>query len=166
MANEKILDRKKGVVSEIKEKISNSSSTIFFDYRGLTDEQISLIRKELRDNNSEMKVYKNTLTKRALDDLNYNMEECTLGPSAIVFGKDSITPIKIITAYSKKFELLTVKGGIVDGKDTSLDVLSQLATIPSMETLLTMLAGGLIGIVKDLSISLNLYAEKLNEEGK
>lgn len=165
MANEKILEKKKNVVSEIKEKISNSASTIFFDYRGLTDVQIAQIRKELKENNSEMKVYKNTLTKIALDDLKYNMGECTLGPNAIAFGDDLITPIKIISSYSKKFELLTIKGGIVDGKETPLEVLSKLATIPSRETLLTMLAGGLVGIVKDLSISLKLYAEKLNEEG-
>lgn len=166
MANEKILEQKKGIVSEIKDRISKSVSTIFFDYRGLTDEQISEIRRKLKETNSEMKVYKNTLTKRALDELDYKMEECTVGPSATVFGEDSISPIKILTQYAKDHDVLKVKGGIVDGKETTLEVLNKLATIPSRETLLTMLAGGMIGIAKDLSIALNLYAEKLNEEGK
>ncbi len=165
MANEKVLDGKKDVVSEIRDKISESASTIFFDYRGLTDGQISELRKKLKANNSEMKVYKNTLTKRALDELKYNMEDCTIGPSATAFSMDSIDAIKIITSFSKEHELLTIKGGIVDGKETSLEVLAKLATIPSREALLTMLAGGMIGIVRDLSISLHLYAEKLNEEG-
>lgn len=166
MANEKVLEQKKGIVSEIKDKISKSVSTIFFDYRGLTDEQISEIRKKLKETNSEMKVYKNTLTKKALDDLEYKLEECTVGPSATVFGEDSISPIKILTEYAKEHEVLTVKGGIIDGKETSLEVLAKLATIPPRDTLLAMLAGGMIGIAKDLSIALNLYAEKLNEEGK
>ena len=166
MANEKILELKKGIVSEIKDRISKSVSTIFFDYRGLTDEQISEIRKKLKETNSDMKVYKNTMTKKALEALNYNMEECTVGPSAIVFGDDSISPIKILTEYAKEHKVLTIKGGIVDGKETSLEVLAKLATIPSRDTLLTMLAGGMIGIAKDLSVALHLYAEKLNEEGK
>ncbi len=166
MANERILEQKKQVVSEIKDNISKSASTIFFDYRGLTDEQIFQIRKELKNNNAEMKVYKNTMTKRALDELKLNLEDCTSGPSAIAFGEDSIVPIKIVTEFSKKYEALSIKGGIVDGEATSLNVLSKLATIPSRDVLLTMLASGMIGIVKNLSISLNAYAEKLNEEGK
>ncbi|NLV90336.1 MAG: 50S ribosomal protein L10 [Tenericutes bacterium] len=165
MANEKILEQKKGVVSEISDKISKSASTIFFDYRGLTDEQISLIRKELKKSNSEMKIYKNTMTKRALDDLKFNMDYCTFGPSAVVFGEDSITPIKIIADFSKKYELLKVKGGIVDGKETSMEVLTKLSAIPSRDALITMLASGMLGVINNLSISLKLYAEKLKEEG-
>ena len=166
MANERVLELKKNVVSEIRDKISNASSTIFFDYRGLTDEQIFELRRKLKETNAEMKVYKNTLTKRALDELKFEMEECTVGPSALVFGEDQIGPIKILTEYAKEHDVLKVKGGIVDGKVTSMDVLNKLSTIPGRQALLTMLAGGMIGLVKDLSISLNLYAEKLKEEEK
>lgn len=166
MANEKILEQKKQVVSEIKDKLSNSASSIFFDYRGLTDEEVYQIRKELKANNSEMKIYKNTMTKRALDELKIDLSDCTAGPSAIAFGEDSIVPIKIITEYSNKYKALSIKGGIVDGEPTSLNMLSKLATIPPRDVLLTMVASGMMGIVKNLSISLNAYAEKLNEEGK
>ena len=164
MANERVLELKKGVVSEIRDKIANSASTIFFDYRGLTDEQLFELRRKLKETNSDMKVYKNTLTKRALDELKFDMESCTVGPSALVFGEDQVGPIKTLTEYAKKHEILTVKGGIVDGRVASMDELNKLSTIPGREALLTMLAGGMIGLVKDLSIALNLYAEKLKEE--
>ncbi len=159
MANKEVLDKKKNVVSEITEKVKDSSSIIFFDYRGLSDEEITEIRKKLRETNSDMKIYKNTLTKRALDDLNLTIDECVAGPNAIAFGKDVVSPIKVLSEYSKKNQLLVIKGGIVEGKISTLDVISKLASIPSREVLLTMLAGSMIGIVKDLSIALNLYAE-------
>ena len=107
-----------------------------------------------------MNVYKNTLTKRALDSLNISMDECVLGPSALVYSTDAVAPIKTVTNFAKEHSALSVKGGIVDGKVSSLEELAQLATIPSRDGLLTMLAGGMIGIVKDLSIALNLYAEQ------
>ncbi|MDD3995170.1 MAG: 50S ribosomal protein L10, partial [Bacilli bacterium] len=80
-------------------------------------------------------------------------------------GEDSITPIKIIADFSKKYELLKVKGGIVDGKETSMEVLTKLSAIPSRDALITMLASGMLGVINNLSISLKLYAEKLKEEG-
>ncbi len=166
MANERILELKKNVVSEIRDRISASSSTIIFDYRGLTDEQIFELRRKLKETNAEMKVYKNTLTKRALEELKLDMEECTVGPSALVFGEDQVGPIKILTEYAKEHDVVQVKGGIVDGKVTPMEVLNKLSTIPGRTALLTMLAGGMIGLIKDLSISLNLYAEQLKEEEK
>lgn len=163
MANQKILEIKQGVVNEIRDKINSSSSVIFFDYRGLTDEQISELRKKLRENDADMKVYKNTLTKRALDELKLSMDECVVGPNAVVFGKDSVGAIKVLTDYAKVHEILTVKGGIVDGSISTLETLAKLATVPSRDILLTMLAGGMIGLVKNLSIALKLYAESKAE---
>lgn len=160
MANQQTIEKKQNVVNEITEKIKDSSSVIFFDYRGLKDEEITEIRKMLKENNSDMKIYKNTLTKRALDNLELSMEDCVVGPNAMAFSVDSVSPIKILSEFSKKNETLVIKGGIVDGKVSTLEVLSKLATIPSREVLLTMLAGSMIGVVKDLSLALNLYAEK------
>lgn len=160
MANKLILEKKAEVVNEITSKIKDSASTVFVDYRGLTDEEITSLRKTLRDNGADVKVYKNTLTKRALDSLNLTLDECVVGPSAMVYSSDAIAPIKTVTNFAKEHEALEIKGGIVDGKVSSLEELAQLATIPSREGLLTMLAGGLIGIAKDLSIALNLYSEQ------
>lgn len=160
MANKVILEKKALVVDEITSKIKDSAGVVFIDYRGLTDEELTSLRRELRNANAEVKVYKNTLTKRALDSLDINLDDCTFGPSAMVYSTDAVAPIKVVTNFAKDHEALEVKGGLVDGKVSSLEELAQLATIPSREGLLTMLAGGMIGIVKDLSIALNLYSEQ------
>lgn len=160
MANKLILEKKSKVVDEISSRLKDSSGVVFIDYRGLTDEEVTSLRKKLRENNADMKVYKNTLTKRALDSLQLNLDECVEGPSALVYSKDEISPIKVVTNFAKEHEALSVKGGIIDGKVSSLEELSELATIPSREGILTMLAGGMIGIIKDLSIALNLYGEQ------
>ena len=160
MANKLILEKKAKTVDEITEKLKNSAGVVFIDYRGLTDEELTSLRKSLRENNADVKVYKNTLTKRALDSLNISIDECVEGPSALVYSEDAVAPIKVVTNFAKDHEALSVKGGIVDGKVSSLEELAKLATIPSREGLLTMLAGGMIGIARDLSIALNLYAEQ------
>lgn len=160
MANKLILEKKAETVNEIASKIKDSAGVVFIDYRGLTDEEITSLRKSLRENNADVKVYKNTLTKRALDSLNITLDECVVGPSALVYSEDAVAPIKVVTNFAKDHEALSVKGGLVDGKVSSLEELAQLATIPSRDGLLTTLAGGMIGIAKDLSIALNLYCEQ------
>ncbi len=160
MANKLILEKKAQIVDEITSKLKNSAGVVFVDYRGLTDEELTALRRNLRENNADVKVYKNTLTKRALDSLNINLDECVEGPSALVYSEDAVAPIKVVTNFAKEHEALSVKGGIVDGKVSSLEELAKLATIPSRDGLLTMLAGGMIGIARDLSIALNLYAEQ------
>ena len=163
MANQKIIDKKKVIVDEIAKVAKENSSFILFDYRGLTAEETVELRKVLRENNSTYKVWKNTLAKRALDSLNYNLDDCLEGPSAMAYSEDAIAPIKALSEFAKSHKALELKGGIVDGKVTSLDEIKELSTIPSREGLLTMLAGGLIGTVKDLSIALNLLSEKKEE---
>lgn len=160
MANKLILEKKSMVVNEITDKLKENSGVVFIDYRGLTDEEVTSLRKNLRKNGADMKVYKNTLTKRALDSLNLSLDECVEGPSALVYSTDAVSPIKIVTNFAKDHQALSVKGGIIDGKVSTLEELSKLATIPSRDGLLTMLAGGMIAIAKDLSIALNLYAEQ------
>ena len=166
MANKLILEKKAQVVEEITSKLKNSAGVVFVDYRGLTDEEITALRRSLRENNADVKVYKNTLTKRALDSLNISLDECVEGPSALVYSEDAVAPIKVVTNFAKEHEALSVKGGIVDGKVSSLEELAKLATIPSRDGLLTMLAGGMIGIARDLSIALNLYAEQKEKKKK
>lgn len=160
MPNQKVLEQKQSVVSEIKDKINNASSIVLFDYRGLTVSEVTELRKKLRESGSEYKVYKNTLTKRALDDLKIDLNEYLAGPSAITFSSDTLAPIKVLNDFSKNHKALELKVGIVDGKISKLDELKKLATIPSRETLLTMLAAGMLGTVKDLSISLDLYSKQ------
>lgn len=161
MASAKILEQKQKTINEIEESIKNSSAVVFFDYRGLSVEAMTTLRRNLREVGSELKVYKNTLTKRALDTLNISLDEHLTGPKAIAFGTDAVAPIKVLANFAKENDALQLKVGIIDGEIADIDMLNKLATIPSREGLLTMLAGGLIGIAKDLSICLDLYSKQL-----
>ena len=163
MASEKILNVKKEVVSEIADKIKNSESVILFQYQGLTVSDLSELRKALRPTDAEVKVYKNTLLKRALDDINISLDGFLEGPNAILFGKSLLEPIKVIADFAKKHEKLDIRVGIISGKKAELEEIKEYASIPSREGLLTMLAGGMIQYVRDLAIGLNLYAEQLEK---
>ena len=163
MANQSIIDKKSKVVDEIKEKMQNAATYVFFDYRGLTVTETDQLRRNLRESGSELKVYKNTLSKRALDSLNVDLGVDVTGPKAIAFGTDTIGPIKALNDFAKEHKALEIKVGVVDGEVTGIETLKQLASIPSRETLLTMLAGGLVGVVRDLSISLDLYSKDLEK---
>ena len=161
MASQKILESKEAVVNEIADKVKNSESVILFSYQGLTVADMDELRKGLRGQNGEVKIYKNTLVKRALDSLNIKMESSFLeGPNAIVFGSSLLEPIKEISKFAKDHEQAQVRIGIISGEIADLEEIKKYATIPSRETLLTQLAGGMISYVRDLSIALNLYAEK------
>ena len=164
MASEKILNEKKIIVSEIVDKIKSSESVILFQYQGLTVAEMSELRNKLNEINSNVKIYKNTLLKRALSELNVNMDEFLEGPNAVLFGETLLEPIKVIAEFAKAHEKLNIRVGIISGDVASLETINEYASIPSREGLLTMLAGGMIQYVRDLSISLNLYAEQL--EGK
>lgn len=163
MASAKILEGKKAIVEEIKSNIQNSESIIIFTYQGLTVSDLSNLRKELKKTDSEVRVYKNTLFKRAVDDLEINLDGFLEGPNAIVFGKDLLEPIKIISEFAKEHENANITVGIIDGAPADLDVIKEYASIPSRDGLLTMLAGGMIQYVKDLAIGLNMYAEQLEK---
>lgn len=164
MASKAILNKKEDIVNEITNNIKGSESVVLFSYQGLTVSDLFELRKSLKKIDSDVKIYKNTLVKRALDGLNISMDESFLeGPNAIVFGKELLEPIKVISDFVKKHDIAKIRVGIISGDVADLDVINKYASIPSRETLLTQLAGGMISYVKDLSIALNLYAEGLEK---
>ena len=163
MANEKILAKKQAVIDEIKKNISDSSSIVLFDYRGITDETAKEIRQKLKESDADYKVYKNTLMARAFNELGIDLTESLVGPSAFAYSTDQLAPVKIISEFAKKHKSLVVKVGIIDGKLADQAELAQLAAIPSREGLLTMLAAGMMGITRDLAISLDLYSKQKEE---
>lgn len=163
MASEKILAKKQEVIDEIKNTVESSSSIVLFAYRGLTDAESKELRRALRNSDSDYKVYKNTLMARAFKDMNIELDEYLNGSSALAYGSDAIAPIKVLADFAKKHEALVLKVGIVDGEISDKEKLDKLATIPSREGLLTMLAAGMMEHVRNLSIALNLYAEGKEE---
>ena len=164
MASAKIIQSKQNTVDEIVSKLDASKSVIVVEYQGTNVSEMSELRGKLRDNNSELKIYKNTLTTRALDSKNLKFDEQLEGANALVFGATLLEPIKVLSDFAKDHDNITIKAGIIEGEIVGLDTIKEYASIPSMEGLLTMLAGGMIEHVRNLSIGLNLYADKLGEE--
>ena len=163
MASEAVLKQKQLVIDEVKERVQNANTVVLFDYRGLTDAESKELRVKLRESNSDYKVYKNTLMARAFNDLGIDFNEQLKGPSAFAYGEDQVAPVKTLFEFAKDHPALILKVGIVDGDIVDKAKLAEFATIPSRDGLLTMLAGGMIGIARDLSICLDLYSQQIEE---
>ena len=165
MASSKILKQKEETVNEITEKLEKSKTFLLLNYQGLTVSEIAELRNGLRDVNSDIKVYKNTLMNLALKKKNIALNDYMSGPNAYLFSDSIIEPIKVVSKFAKEHPALEVRVGYIENEIVDTKVINEYATIPSMEGLLTMFAGGLIEHVKNLSIGLNLYAEKLEKGG-
>ncbi len=165
MASERILEQKKAVVEEIKNKLDNAKTFLLIDYRGLSVSEITELRRSLRETGSDIKVYKNTLMNLALKDKNIKLDDFMEGPNAYLFSSDIIEPIKVVSKFAKEHPALEIRAGYIDSEVVDTNVIKKYAEIPSMEGLLTMFAGGLIEHLRNLSIGLNLYAEKLEKGG-
>ena len=161
MASEKVIQKKESIVAEIMENLQKAEAVVFFEYDGLSVADMTKLRRDLRENNSDMKVYKNTLTKRALEKLNIDLLDELVGPKAIAFGSDPIMPVKLLADFGKINSNLTMKKGIIEGKIVSEQGLKELASLPSKDGLITMFAGGLISYVRDFAICIDLHRQNL-----
>lgn len=164
MASAKILAAKQKTIDEIRNNVQSASTYVLFDYRGLTDGESKELRRKLRETGSDYKVYKNTLMARAFADLNVDIDANLVGPSALAFGTDQVAPIKVLSDFAKNHDALILKVGVVDGVISDQAQLAKLANIPSRDGLLTMLAGGMMQIPKNLAICLDLYAKEKEEK--
>ena len=163
MANAKIIEQKALVVDEIKGKFENAKSVVVFNPRGLNVAEVTELRRALRETGSDYKVYKNTLTKRAANSLNIELDSYLEGPSAISFSSDELAPVRVISEFAKNHEALELKAGIVEGKVVDSKELSKYAAIPSREAILTMIAAGLMSPLRNIAICLDLYAKQKKE---
>ena len=165
MASKRILEQKQAVVKEIADKLDNAKTFLLLNYQGLTVSEFAELRRSLREVNSDVKIYKNTLMNIALKDKNIELNDYMEGPNAYLFADSIIEPIKVVSKFAKEHPALEIRVGYIDSTIADSKVINEYATIPSMEGLLTMFAGGLIEHVRNLSIGLNLYAEKLEKGG-
>ena len=163
MASQKILDQKALVVNEIADKLKTAATFVVFNNNGLNVAELTELRRKLKESGSEVKIYKNTLVKRALKPLNIELEDEFNGPKAIAFGTDALAPIKVVNEFAKEHPALEIKVGYTDGEVIDIKKLQALAAVPGRQELLTMLAGALMGQVRNLSIALNMYQEKLEK---
>ena len=159
------LEAKKVLVEEIKEKIKSAISLTFVDYRGLTVEEDTKMRKEFREAGVEYKVYKNRLILKALEELGYTGYNDVLeGTTAVAFGmKDEVSGPRILVNVAEKSKKMQIKCGILNGQRIDAAMVDQLAKIPSKEVLISKLLYLLQSPVRSVAIALNAIAEKKGE---
>ena len=153
------------IIDEIKSYVDKASAAVLVDYRGLTVEEDTRLRKALREAGVVYKVYKNTYLKRAFEgtaftELNQHLE----GPTAIAFGiEDATAPARVLAEFAKKAPNLEFKGGVVEGVYYDVKGLEKVAQIPSRETLISKLLGSLQSPVANMARVLKQIAEKNGE---
>ena len=163
--NPSILESKKQVVAEISEKLKASVSSVVVEYRGLTVAEVTNLRRLLRAEGIEFKVYKNSMTQRAADELGYGaLTESLTGPNAIAFGSDAVAPSRILTKFAKKHKKLVVKGGVVEGKVVDTDTIKMLSDLPGREGMIAMLLGCLQSPIRDFAYAVKQIAEKQEQQ--
>jgi len=138
--NQNVLESKKNVVTEIQEKYVNSGSTVVVEYRGLTVAEVTELRRNLREEGVEMKVYKNTLASRAAENAGFgDLSKYLTGPNALAFGGDETAAARVMSKFAKKHKALILKGGIVEGKVVDENTVNELTALPNREGMLSML---------------------------
>ena len=164
----KNLGPKEAVVAEVKEKLGKSSSVILVDYKGINVEDVTELRKRFREAGVDYKVYKNTLFKRAASELGIEvLHEHLQGTVAVAFGiNDAVAPAKTLNQFikDKPKTPISVKVGYVEGKMMGAEDVKALGDLPSRDTLIAMVLGGLQGSIRNLAYMLNTIKEQKEAE--
>ena len=157
MASETILKQKEEEVKALAEKFKEAKLVLLTDYRGISVAADTELRTEVRSTNAEYKVIKNNITKRALAECGIEgLEDKLTGPTAVILSnEDYLEPAKVIYNFTKSNDFYKIKGGIIDGKVVTAEEIITLAKLPSRETLLSMLAGGLLATISKFAVALD-----------
>ena len=136
------LEEKKLIVADLTEKFKNAQSVVVVDYTGLNAKQTTDLRKQLRENNVEFIVAKNTLLKRAAAECGYEaLNDVFAGVTAVAFcADDVVAPANIICKFVKDNKVMTIKGGIAEGEVNDVAKVEALGALPSKEVLLSKVA--------------------------
>ena len=163
--SEAAIVKKETLVQAAAEKFESAASVVIVDYRGLTVEEVTNLRKQLRDAGVEMKVIKNSILSRAAKKVGLDgLDEVFTGPTAVAFSNDDVVaPAKIIDEFAKDAKALEIKGGVIEGKVSSVEQITALAKLPNREGLLSMLLSVLQAPVRNVAYAVKAVAEK-NEE--
>ena len=156
------IEQKKSEVSELASKIKESKSVVAFKYQGLAVDKFTELRRLMRASGCEVKIVKNNISRRAVAECGYDeLSDALVGPIAMIFAKeDMVAPAKQIFTFAKENKCVEVVKGVVDGLVYDFAKLEELSSLPSYETLLTQLAAGMLGTVRELAIGLNMLTEK------
>ena len=160
------VELKSPIVEEISNGIKDAKSVVLVDYRGLTVEQDTRLRKELREAGVVYKVYKNTMMNFAFKGTDFEgLSQYLEGPSAMAYStEDATAPARILCNFAKKADKLEVKAGVVEGSVYDADGIKQISAIPSREVLLGRLFGSMQSPITNMARVLNQIAEKNGAE--
>lgn len=167
MPSEKILEAKKKIVADLVASYKEAQSFVFVDARGLTVEQDTALRSEMRKNGVCYKVVKNSTLNLVFKELGFEgLDDMFKGPTAVAFStEDLIAPAKVAKKFADDFEQLTIKGGIIEGKLATVAEVEALAAVPSKDVLLSQIVYALLFPITKLAMLTKATAEKLQEEG-
>ncbi len=152
MPSASVLEQKKQIVADLVETLKTAQAGVLVDYRGLTVEQDTDLRRKLREAGVEYKVVKNTLTRFAAKEVGLDgLDEQLNGPTSLaVSTEDPVAPAKVIADFAKNVECLQIKAGFIDGNVISLEEVKTLANTPSRETLIAKIMGSLNAPISNL----------------
>ncbi|KPU42643.1 50S ribosomal protein L10 [Oxobacter pfennigii] len=161
-----IKQEKEAMVQEIKDKLTKAQTVIMADYRGLTVEEDTELRRKFREAGVEYKVLKNTLTSIAAKEAGIEgLDAYLAGPTSFAFGYDDATaPARILNDFAKDHKKLELKGGLVQGKLFNVDNVKELATIPPREVLIAKLLGSFKAPMSNFAYLVNAIKEKKEQE--
>ena len=160
MPSEKVLEAKKAQVAEITETIKGATTGILVDYRGLTVEEDTKHRNDLRAAGVKYFVVKNTLLRLAANQTGLeDLDSILHGPTALAVSEDAVAPAKVLADFAKDNETLEIKSGFMDGKVLSMDEIKALAKTPNKETLIAKMMGSLNSPISGLARLLSTIAE-------
>jgi large subunit ribosomal protein L10 len=165
----KIQSAKADAIVELKDKIGGAKDFIFAEYRGLTVEQISALRRQLREKNATFHVVKNNFARIAFEQLGYTkeVEPVLMGPTAVAFAKaDPNEVAKILVDFAKEVPALKVKAGIVDKGFMNEAAVAAFSRLPGRNQLIAMFMAGLKSPVQKLAYTLVALREKKEKDGQ
>jgi len=159
--NQQVLEAKQGIVKEIVEKAKNSGSIAIAQFRGLTVAQIQELRRALREAGAELSVYKNSLVTRAVNELGYQgVDSLLAGPNAFIFSKELSDGPKVLKKYARRFgDVLTIKGGIAEGKALDKARIIAVADMPGREGLISMFLSCLQAPIRQFACAVQAVAD-------
>ena len=156
------IELKQPIIDEIKTQLQDAQSAVIVDYRGLTVEQDTRLRKELREAGVTYKVYKNTMVRFAIEGTEFEaLKDALEGPNAIAISKtDATAPARILAKFAKEAEALEIKCGIVEGTYYDQVGIKTISNIPSREELLSKFLGSIQSPIANFARVIKQIADK------
>ena len=163
MPNAKVLSEKQAIVAALTEQLKNASSGVLVDYKGITVAEDTALRTELRQNEVQYGVVKNTLVRFALNNVGLEgLDDVLNGTTSLATSAgDSIAPMRVVNKYVKQLnDKFVIKGGFMDGKVISLEEIQALAELPSKEVLQAQVLGTMLAPITSLAIVVKAICEQ------